>query len=812
MINRFTDNLKNVLKQAEHNARLAKRRVVTLMDLTKALDALPGSLGTEMLKTTKTPGPRNNKSTLPTIVKKQTKKLKPLTLNSDVKDVLLRAVVSAQQNKNPYVGTEHLLYSLLQLPPEKLEGLPRQFILAVDKLKPYVRKLLQGTAAFYEMTEGYRVAREEICDAEHPHSALNTFAVNLVDKAAQSNIDPVIGGERELDRLINILSRRNKNNPLLIGEAGVGKTALVEGLAKKILLGEVPDVLKHKKIYALEMSSLVAGTMYRGEFEERLKQLIEEVKQNANLILFIDELHTIVGAGSASGSLDAANILKPALARGQIRCIGATTVNEYRKHLENDAALKRRFQTIYLESPDSETAKNILRGLKPYYEQYHRVLIKEEAIKAAVDLSLRYLPEQQLPDKAIDLIDEAASVIKVRQLKDDVTPILKNCRNRLQKTLELKDKAIKHSMWKEAKELQVIEKELLQMLEECATSQAKLNKIPVGEIGELEIASVVSKMTGVPTGLLADEKTQLLALEKLLKKQLLGQDEALEKVATTIRRARAGLSAPTRPWGSFLFLGPTGVGKTELAKILAREIFGRADTLVRLDMSEFNEKLSLSKLIGSPAGYVGYKESGLLSEAVKRRPYCLVLLDEIEKAHADVFNLLLQVLDDGFLTDGSGKRVDFTNTIIIMTSNLGSQELLKPGIGFGETAQIKAFDQTLTKAAKDLFSPEFLNRLDQLVVFKPLDKKSMGQIINLQLQPLIDRLAVKNWLLKLNKEAKNWLVEKAWDPLNGARPLRRLLQTELEAPLANLLLSPEAPDKATVTVSVKDDKLTFELK
>ncbi|HTZ20324.1 MAG TPA: ATP-dependent chaperone ClpB [Opitutaceae bacterium] len=771
-----------------------------------------------------------------------------------VNDVLTRAENEAQQLKDEYVSVEHLFLGLLELAqPEPLKKLFKSFGLDRDTVMKALR----------EVRGNQRVTTE---NPEATYNALEKYGIDLVAQARKGKLDPVIGRDDEIRRTIRILSRKTKNNPVLIGEPGVGKTAIVEGLAQRILRGDVPEGLKDKKIFALDMGSLIAGAKFRGEFEERLKAVLQEIKQSdGSTLLFIDELHNIVGAGKAEGAMDAGNLLKPMLARGELHCIGATTLDEYRLHIEKDAALERRFQPVLVDQPSVEDAISILRGLKERYELHHGVRIQDAALVSAVTLSHRYISDRFLPDKAIDLVDEACAMIRtemdsmpqeldeltrrVLQLEIEETALAKEKDDAsarrlaaLRKELaEAKAKAAalklqwdkeKASVGRVRKIREDLEAARLEM--ERAERAYDLNKIAElrhGRIPQLEaelkklekpghattlfkeevtpeeIAEVVAKWTGVPvTRLVEGEKEKLLRLESVLHERVIGQDEAVTLVTEAILRARSGIKDPRRPVGSFLFLGPTGVGKTELAKTIAETLFDTEAAMVRIDMSEYMEKHSVSRLIGAPPGYVGYDEGGQLSEAVRRKPYSVVLFDEVEKAHPDVFNVLLQVLDDGRITDAQGRTVDFKNTIVIMTSNIGSRHLLE-GVT-GDTISESVRESVMAELRKT-FRPEFLNRVDETILFKPLTLEEITLIVDLLLADLNKRLAERRVTVTLDKKAKEWAAEKGYDPVFGARPLKRFLQRQIETKLARALIAGTVAEGSEVKFAVKGDELVM---
>jgi len=646
-------------------------------------------------------------------------------------------------------------------------------------------------------------AKEKSEELAAEGSLLNLYATDLTKMAKEGKIGPIIGRDKEVERVIEILMRKTKNNPILIGDPGVGKTAIVEGLAQRIVEGKVPEQLKNFRILMLDLGRMLAGTKYRGEFEERLKSFLDELmKQKENAILFIDEIHTLVGAGAAEGAIDASNMMKPALARGDIRVIGATTVDEYRKHIEKDKALARRFQPVLVKEPSIEETIEILKGLKKTYEDHHKVKIDEEAIEAAAKLSSRYITDRFLPDKAIDLIDEAAARVKMastKQGKDE-----KKIREMEKKMKELEEKIDEYtvkSMYKEAAELK---KELFKLKSEHDSLTSGKPTVTAEKIAE-----IVESWTGVPVSkMLESEKERLLKLEEIIHERLVDQEEAVSVVADAIRKARAGIKDPNRPVGTFLFLGPTGVGKTELAKTLAEVLFGTESALIRIDMTEYMEKHSVSRLIGAPPGYVGYEEGGQLTEAVRRRPYSVILMDEIEKAHPDVFNVLLQIMDDGRLTDSKGNVVDFRNTIIIMTSNIASDLILEY---VRQGKRFEALEERVREELKRYFRPEFINRLDHVIVFKPLTKEHMKQIVEIMIKKLGSRLKDKKIELVITEQAKEYLAERGHDPIFGARPLRRLIEREIETPLAKLIIAGEVKEGQTVRVDYRGGELKLEV-
>ena len=643
---------------------------------------------------------------------------------------------------------------------------------------------------------------------------LDQYSRDLTAMAAEGKLDPVVGRDKEIARLIQILSRRTKNNPCLVGEPGVGKTAIAEGLAQKIVSGMVPDTVKNKRVVVLDLSGMVAGSKYRGEFEERIRNVVNEVRENKGVLLFIDELHTIIGAGGAEGALDASNILKPSLSRGEIQLIGATTLEEYRKYIEKDAALERRFQPVTVEEPTEEEALEILKGLRPYYEKHHGVVIEDSALEAAVKMSVRYITDRFLPDKAIDIIDEAASKVQLGgyRASTGTEPLEQEIRN----AVADKEEAIKHADLEAAREAQRRQDEAKEKLEKFRIREERRNKKKPLTVTETSVADIVSDWTKIPVQRLTEGETKRLAhLEKELHKRVIGQDEAVKAVAQAVKRGRVGLKDPSRPIGSFLFLGPTGVGKTELSKALAEAVFGSEQAMIRVDMSEYMEKHSVSKLIGSPPGYVGYDEGGQLSEKVRRNPYSVLLFDEIEKAHPDVFNILLQVLDDGHITDAHGRKVDFKQTIIIMTSNAGAQAIIEPKkLGFlsgeDEKQDYERMKSNVMEEVRRLFKPEFLNRIDEIMVFHTLNRQHIRKIVSLLLKNLENRcLEQMDIRLKVTDSVKDYLAEAGFDSKYGARPLRRAIQTKLEDVLANEILEGKIKRGDTVKVQLHQKKLKF---
>ena len=727
-------------------------------------------------------------------------------LTPRAKSAVELAVSEASRAGAGYIGTEHLLMGLLREGNNMAIRVLRT--VGIDPKKLYsavVKKINEAPRAAAAAGSGSAApARED----GKKGGALAEFTRDLTEAARSGKLDPVIGRAEEIERVIQILNRRQKNNPCLIGEPGVGKTAIAEGLARKIAMGDVPENLLDKKLLSLDLSGMVAGTKYRGEFEERIKKVMQEVQKNGNIILFIDELHTIVGAGSAEGAVDAANIIKPALGRGEIQIIGATTLNEYRKYIEKDAALERRFQPVTVGEPSQEATLEILKGLREKYEQHHKLHITDEALKAAVELSTRYINDRFLPDKAIDLMDEAAS--RVRMEQEEPSEELKSLEEKINALSKDKDAAINAQDFEKAAQLRDIEKDYKEQVE-IERDKRRKNNQEHRDVNAEDIAAVVSGWTGIPvTRLTEDEGQRLLHMEDILHKRVVGQDEAVKAVARAIRRGRVGLKDPKRPIGSFLFLGPTGVGKTELCKSLAEAMFGDENAMIRIDMSEYMERHTVSRLIGSPPGYVGHDEGGQLTEKVRRKPYSVVLFDEIEKAHPDVFNILLQILDDGRITDSQGRTVDFKNTIIILTSNLGSQYLLD---GIGPDGEITADAREHVQAElRRAFRPEFLNRLDEILMFRPLTRDNLSHIIDNLIAALRSRLADRTLNLEMTDAAKALVIENGYDPVYGARPLKRYLQSHAETLIARTILSGDLHAGDTLVVDADNGTLVCRVK
>ena len=723
-----------------------------------------------------------------------------------------QAVKEAEKQKEEQAGTEHLLLAMLR--ETDCVGTRLLYTMGVNIQKLYSAVLSAAEIDSNSTLEELQMQKKQKENKNSTTPTLDQYSRDLTAMAADGKLDPVVGREKEIARLIQILSRRTKNNPCLVGEPGVGKTAIVEGLAQRIISGMVPDSVKNKRVVVLDLSGMVAGSKYRGEFEERIRNVINEVRSNQGILLFIDELHTIIGAGGAEGALDASNILKPSLSRGEIQLIGATTLEEYRKYIEKDAALERRFQPVTVEEPSEEETLEILKGLRPYYEQHHGVAIEDSALEAAVKMSVRYINDRFLPDKAIDIIDEAAS--KVRLGGYHVTPEMDVLELKLREIQNDKEKAVKAADLSMAKELQARQSEIEAEIAGYKEKEERRNKRKKISVTESSVADIISDWTKIPVQRLTEGETRRLArLEKELHKRVIGQDEAVKSVAQAVKRGRVGLKDPNRPIGSFLFLGPTGVGKTELSKALAEAVFGSEQAMIRVDMSEYMEKHSVSKLIGSPPGYVGYDEGGQLSEKVRRNPYSVLLFDEIEKAHPDVFNILLQVLDDGHITDAHGRKVDFKQTIIIMTSNAGAQSIIEPKkLGFmsnqDEKQDYDRMKSGVMEEVRRLFKPEFLNRIDEIMVFHPLNKSHIKKIVNIMLKKLEKRCREQLEIeLKITESVREFLAESGFDSKDGARPLRRAIQTKLEDPMANALLEGRIKRGETVRIQLRQKEICF---
>lgn len=815
MMQRFTDDAQRVLSLAQEAAlELGHDYVGTehvLIGLTKVKNGVAAKALEELGLVTE-----DIFEAVEEHVGRGNKKATSIYMTPRVKHVLELAIQVANQMNHNYVGTEHILLGLLSDGSGVAVAILRAMNIRSNDVVEAIRSILGSN-------KGSNNGGQEGINSNNDLGELSDFATDLNESAKQGKIDPVIGRDTEIQRVIQILSRRTKNNPVLIGEPGVGKTAIAEGLAQRIVTGNVPEILRNKRIISLSIGSMLAGAKYRGEFEERLKKAIDEVQQHDDMIIFIDEIHTLVGAGATEGAMDAANILKPALARGEFQVIGATTLDEYKKHIEKDAALERRFQPVQVGEPNEEDALEILKGLRDRYEAFHKAKITDEALTAAVSLSSRYITDRFLPDKAIDVVDEAAS--KVRMKVFSAAPDVKALEDRLNTVKKEKEAAVTSQDFEKAAKLRDEEQSLLKEIGD-KRSIAKEKSDQKLIVTEEDIAAVVAQWTGIPVAKIAEEESAtLLHLEEELHKRVVGQDEAVTAVAKAVRRARAGLKDPKRPIGSFLFLGPTGVGKTELARALASSLFGDESAMIRLDMSEYMEKHTVSRLVGAPPGYVGYEEGGQLTDAVRRKPYSVILLDEVEKAHADFFNILLQVLDDGRLTDSQGRTVDFRNTVIIMTSNLGAKALHKnsPELGFlaakksdfnvdeNKEIEFKEAKKSVMDAVKRHFRPEFLNRIDEMIVFHPLTEEDLKEIVTILMSDVTKRLGERDLQLEITPEAMKLLVKEGSDFTMGARPLKRAIQRLIEDPVSDLILKGDAKEGKTIKADAKDNDLVVSI-
>jgi ATP-dependent Clp protease ATP-binding subunit ClpC len=808
MFERFTERARQVVVLAQEEARTLKHNYIGTEHILLGLLREEEGLAARVLESLDITVERVRAQVVRIVGSGEEVTSGQIPFTPRAKKVLELALREALSLGHNYIGTEHILLGLVR----ENEGVAARILLDFDadseKIRNEVIRMLSGPGGRRQGSGGGGGASGAAGaqgEGKKSSKLLDQFGRNLTKLAADGKLDPVVGRETEIERIMQILSRRTKNNPVLIGEPGVGKTAVVEGLAQRITNSDVPELLKNKQIYTLDLAALVAGSKYRGEFEERLKKVMKEITQRGDIILFIDELHNLVGAGAAEGAIDAASILKPALARGELQTIGATTLDEYRKYLERDSALERRFQQIRVDQPSTDETVQILRGLRDRYEQHHKVNITDEALQAAADLADRYISDRFLPDKAIDLIDEAASRMRIKSMTSP--PVYRELEDEIEETRRNKEAAIEAQEFEKAANLRDQERQLTQRKRELEEAWESGESGERPSIGEDEIADIVSMWTGIPVFKLTEAETQkLMRMEEELHKRVIGQHAAVEVISKAIRRSRAGLKDPKRPTGSFIFLGPSGVGKTELARTLAEFLFGDEDAMVRIDMSEYMEKHAVSRLVGSPPGYIGYDEGGQLTEAVRRKPYSVLLLDEIEKAHPDVFNILLQILEDGRLTDAQGRTVDFRHAIVIMTSNIGASEIARNtplGFAVSDDETGITYDDMKNRIMgelKKVFRPEFLNRIDDVIVFHKLAKDEIKQIVELLLLRIRESLAERELQLELTEEAKDLLVEKGWDPGMGARPLRRAIQRYIEDPLADFVLRSELIPGATVMV------------
>lgn len=819
---RLTERARMALSFAEHEARERHSGYINTEHMLLGLFAVPDGLAAKVFEELNL-----SKETLAENVEDDANyEEKFQGFSPRAKRALQLSVEEAMRSGVNFVDTEHLLLGLAA----EEEGIASHWLL--DMADADVRRLRQMINSLLQSGRGDNADKYDYSDEEAPYGdndtpdssnkksktpVINKFGRDLTELAKNEKLDPVIGREKEIKRVIQILSRRTKNNPVLIGEPGVGKTSIVDGLAQMIVDGRVPETLANKRVVTMDMGTMVAGSKFRGEFEERMKKMVDEINENKDIILFIDEMHTLVGSGAAEGSIDGANILKPALSRGELQCIGATTINEYRKHIEKDAALERRFQPVVVGEPSDEDALSILMGLRDKYEAHHRVQITDDALAAAVGLSARYLPDRYLPDKAIDLMDEAAS--KVRLQAYTAPDDLRELENRLDILHKEKDAAVNAQEFEKAAQLRDEEKELREQINSGRKGWQKETTAQTQVVDAEQIATVLAEWTGIPVSRLnQEESAKLLKLEEMLHERVIGQDEAVVSIAKAVRRSRAGLKDTKRPVGSFIFLGPTGVGKTELARALANIMFGSDDAMVRIDMSEYMEKFSVSRLVGAPPGYVGYEDGGQLTEAIHRRPYSVVLLDEIEKAHPDVFNLLLQVMEDGRLTDSNGHTVDFRNTIIIMTSNIGANSIKRArAMGFGSakdeaTDSYKAMKQNMLAELKKVFRPEFLNRVDDTIVFHSLTEEEINSIAKLMVEDLEKRLEMQNLKLHLEENVYTYLAQKGFDNFYGARPLRRAILKMIEDPISEAIITREYADGDIIEAYLENEELKFRKK
>jgi ATP-dependent Clp protease ATP-binding subunit ClpC len=809
MFERFTERARQVVVLAQEEARTLKHNYIGTEHILLGLLREEEGLAARVLESLDITVERVRAQVVRIVGSGEEVTSGQIPFTPRAKKVLELALREALSLGHNYIGTEHILLGLVR----ENEGVAARILLDFDadseKIRNEVIRMLSGPGGRRQGSSSGSSSGSG--EGKKSSKLLDQFGRNLTKLADDGKLDPVIGREIEIERIMQILARRQKNNPVLLGEPGVGKTAVVEGLASRIISGEVPDLLRNKQIYTLDLAALVAGSKYRGEFEERLKKVMKEITQRGDIILFIDELHNLVGAGAAEGAIDAASILKPALARGELQTIGATTLDEYRKYLERDSALERRFQQVKVDQPSVEQTVQILEGLRERYEQHHRVKFSDDALSAAADLADRYISERFLPDKAIDLIDEAASRLRIKSMSQP--PVYRELEDEIEETRRAKESAIEAQEFEKAANLRDTERQLTSKKRELEEEWNSGEEGTRPVVGEDEIADIVSMWTGIPVFKLTEAETKkLVEMESELHKRVIGQDVAITAVSKAIRRSRAGIKDPKRPSGSFIFLGPSGVGKTELARTLAEFLFSDEDAMIRIDMSEYMEKHAVSRLVGSPPGYVGYDEGGQLTEAVRRKPYCVLLLDEIEKAHPDVFNILLQILEDGRLTDSQGRTVDFRNAIVIMTSNVGAKDIARnTPLGFAVTDELGTNYEEMKKRImgdlKKVFRPEFLNRIDEVIVFHKLTRPQIREVVDLLVGRVKAQVSEHELQLDLNDEAKDLLVEKGWDPSMGARPLRRAIQRYIEDPLADEVLKagPDAIEPGTTVMIERDE-------
>jgi ATP-dependent Clp protease ATP-binding subunit ClpC len=813
MFERFTERARKVVVKAQDEARFLKQNYIGTEHILLGLIDEKEGIAAKVFQELDIAFDSIRAAIKDVVTEGSSESYEHIPFTPRAKKVLELSLREALQMGHNYIGTEHILLGLLR----EGEGVAARVLnslgITLSNVKEKVKEILNRQSLY---ADSDLKTSQDSSMPKRTLKMLNQFGRELTQLAKDGKLDPVIGRKKEIDRIIQILSRRTKNNPILIGESGVGKTAIVEGLAQYIIINKIPSNLSGKRIFTLDLGALVAGSRYRGDFEERLKKVLAEIKDSGNIILFIDEVHTLVGAGAAEGAIDAASILKPMLARGEIQTIGATTITEYRKYVEKDKALERRFQPIFVEEPSVFETIEILKGLKTRYETFHSLAITDEAINSAAKLSQRYISDRFLPDKAIDLIDEASSRVRVRTLM--TPPDLKELEASITSIVAQKKQAIKDQDFEKAAQLRDKEKQLLKEKREIEEQKSRSKKTNKEIVDENDIAEVLSNWTGVPVyKLTSTESSKLMNMEDDLHKRVIGQDQAIKTVSKAIRRSRSGLKDPKRPIGSFMFLGPSGVGKTELAKTIAEFLFEKEETLIQVDMSEYMEKHSVSKLVGSPPGYVGYDEGGQLTEMVRRKPYSVILLDEIEKAHPDVFNILLQIFEDGHLTDSQGKRVDFKNTVIIMTSNLGAREIQKNNpMGFKkidtEDLSYDGIKEKVMSELKRVFRPEFLNRIDEVIVFHKLTEKQVFNIMDLMMSRLGQALELQGIMIDIKKSAKELLLKKGYDSAMGARPMRRAIQSLIEDPISEKIIAGEVKSGQELVVKSKDGKIQFEIK